>query len=64
MVLRWELQRGVLVNPRSWEAAHMAENLDVFGFSLDDSDDAAIAGVLVPGPVPNNKVCPDPTTIP
>ncbi len=40
--LRWHFQRGVVVIPRSSQKAHIAENLSIFDFSLDDSDLASI----------------------
>lgn len=36
--LRWHYQRGVVAIPRSSQKAHMAENLDIFDFELDESD--------------------------
>lgn len=41
--LRWHLQRGVVAIPRSSQKAHIAENLNIFDFSLDDADLASIA---------------------
>ena len=35
-MLRWGLQRGRSVVPKSTEPAHIAENLDVFDFELTD----------------------------
>ncbi len=43
MVLRWHLQLGNVVIPKSVTPARIAENLDVFGFALDDSDLAQLA---------------------
>jgi 2,5-diketo-D-gluconate reductase A len=43
--LRWHFQRGVVVIPRSTQKAHIAENLDIFDFSLDDSDLASISAL-------------------
>jgi len=40
--LRWHLQRGIVAIPRSVQKAHIAENLNVFDFSLDDADLASI----------------------
>jgi diketogulonate reductase-like aldo/keto reductase len=44
--LRWGLQRtrGVVI-PRSANATHMAENMDVFGIELTDAEMAALAGL-------------------
>jgi aryl-alcohol dehydrogenase-like predicted oxidoreductase len=44
--LRWGLQRtrGVVI-PRSANATHMRDNMDVFGFALSDAEMAALAGL-------------------
>ena len=41
--LKWHHQRGIIAIPRSSKKAHIEENLNIFDFSLDDSDMAAIA---------------------
>ena len=41
--LRWLNQRGIVTIPRSSNKDHMIENLDIFDFTLDASDMAAIA---------------------
>ena len=43
IVLRWHIQLGNVVIPKSVTPARIAENIDIFGFSLDDADMAAIA---------------------
>lgn len=43
VVLRWHHQLGVLPIPKSANAARRAENLDIFGFALDEADMASIA---------------------
>lgn len=43
VVLRWNLQRGVVVNPGSSDPAHIRENLDIFDFSLTDEEMQQIA---------------------
>ena len=45
IVLRWHLQRGDVVFPKSTHRDRMAENLDVFGFELDDAAMAAISAL-------------------
>lgn len=42
IVLRWEIQRGLLVIPRSKNPAHIAENIRLFDFALSSEDMAAI----------------------
>jgi 2,5-diketo-D-gluconate reductase A len=41
--LRWHFQRGIVAIPRSSQKAHIAENLNIFDFSLDDSDLSSIS---------------------
>jgi 2,5-diketo-D-gluconate reductase A len=41
-VLRWHVQSGLVTVPKSADPARLAENLDVFGFTLDEDDIAAI----------------------
>ena len=43
VVLRWLVQRGVVVIPKTVRPERMAENLDVFGFSLTTEEMARIA---------------------
>ena len=45
VILRWHLQRGVAVIPKTVHQARMAENLDVFGFSLTAKEMEAVAGM-------------------
>ena len=41
--LRWHFHRGIVAIPRSSQKAHIAENVNIFDFSLDDSDLASIS---------------------
>ncbi|WP_127819592.1 aldo/keto reductase [Microbacterium sp. CPCC 204701] len=41
-VLRWHLQQGFIVFPKSVRRERLEENLDVFGFELSDAEMAAI----------------------
>jgi 2,5-diketo-D-gluconate reductase A len=41
-VIRWHLQKGNIVFPKSVRRERLAENLDVFGFTLTDDEVAAI----------------------
>lgn len=43
IILRWNLQRGVVVIPGSSNSAHMKENMDIFDFSLTPEDMKTIA---------------------
>lgn len=43
VVLRWLVQRKVVVIPKTVSAERMAQNLDIFGFSLSDDHVAQIA---------------------
>ena len=43
VMLRWHIQRGVVVIPKSTHYERMVENLNVFDFALSDEDMAAIA---------------------
>ena len=45
VILRWDLQRGVVVIPGSGNPEHILENLDLFGFALDAEEMAAIAAL-------------------
>ncbi|GAB1340585.1 aldo/keto reductase [Streptomyces sp. E-15] len=56
VVLRWHLQLGNIVIPKSVTPARMRENLDVFDFTLSDEEMAAIAALdrgLRTGPDPD-----------
>jgi len=56
VILRWHIEQGFVVTPRSGTPSHIDENLDVFDFSLDERDMRAIAAMDDPdgriGPVP------------
>ena len=42
VILRWDLQRGIVVIPGSSNPEHIKENLDLFGFELTEEEVAAI----------------------
>ena len=55
VVLRWHVQLGNIVFPKSMHPERMRENIDVFDFELADDDVAAISGLNVDG-----RLGPDP----
>jgi 2,5-diketo-D-gluconate reductase A len=52
-ILRWHIQHGLVVIPKSNDRGRMAQNFDVFGFELTaaemDAIDALETGVRVGG---------------
>ncbi|MFD9726899.1 aldo/keto reductase [Streptomyces sp. NPDC059072] len=58
IVLRWHLQLGNIVIPKSVTPSRIRENLDVFGFELEDGDVAALEA-LGAGPA-GRRIGPDP----
>jgi diketogulonate reductase-like aldo/keto reductase len=38
VILRWDLQRSIVVIPGSSNPNHIKENLDLFGFELTDEE--------------------------
>jgi 2,5-diketo-D-gluconate reductase A len=45
VVLRWEVQQGIVTIPKSGDAERQRSNLDIFGFTLDDAEMAALAAL-------------------
>ncbi len=45
VILRWNLQKGVVVIPGSGNPDHIRENLDLFGFELTDEEMGRINGL-------------------
>lgn len=45
VILRWHMQRGVVVIPKSTHCERMVENFNVFDFTLSDEDMTAIAAL-------------------
>lgn len=45
VILRWHLQRDIIVIPKSVHAERIAQNIDVFDFSLTDEEMSMIASI-------------------
>ena len=58
IVLRWHIQQGLIVIPKSTHAERIRANIDVFDFVLDADDMAGIGGL----DRPDGKMLPDPST--
>jgi diketogulonate reductase-like aldo/keto reductase len=57
VVLRWHVQQGTIVIPKSVNPQRMRQNIDLFGFELTDEDMAAISGLDSP-----HRIGADPAT--
>jgi diketogulonate reductase-like aldo/keto reductase len=58
VILRWHLDLGNVIIPKSVNPDRIASNLDLFDFELDDQDGAQIAGLDA-----GHRVGPDPDTL-
>lgn len=58
VVLRWHLQLGLVVFPKSVTPSRIKENIEIFDFALDDADLAAITGLDA-----GTRIGPDPATL-
>ena len=59
VVLRWHIQRGDIVLPKSVTPERITSNLELFDFGLDDSDMAAISAL---GKGESGRIGPNPDT--
>ena len=46
--LRWQVQQGIPVIPKSSNPAHLAENLDMFSWKLSVEDNDALTQAIAP----------------
>lgn len=58
VVIRWHVQLGLIVIPKSVTPARIVQNLDVFGFVLDADDMAAMASL----DTADGRIGPDPAS--
>lgn len=56
VILRWQFQKGCVSIPKSSRPIRMRQNLDIFGFALDDRDMAALDGLGAEG----RRICDPP----
>lgn len=59
VVLRWHIQNGLVVIPKSVTPSRLRENIDVFDFTLNDDDMRVLASL----DSPDGRVGPDPDAL-
>lgn len=62
IVLRWEWQQGILINPRTMNVTHMVDNRNIFEWGLTEQEMTTISQLQAPTNKP--KVDGDPHNIP
>lgn len=55
IILRWDVQSGIVTIPKSVKEARIRENADIFDFELDDADMKAVDALNL-----NQRIGPDP----
>ena len=50
VILRWLVQQGFVVTPKSADPLRLAQNLDIFGFALSADEMAAVGALDRPDP--------------
>ncbi|WP_104104956.1 aldo/keto reductase [Arthrobacter sp. 08Y14] len=56
VVLRWDIQSGIVTIPKSANPERMAQNLDIFDFELDDREMTALDTLETDAPVTDSDV--------
>lgn len=56
IVLRWDLQSGIVTIPKSANPQRMAENLDIVAFTLEAEDMSSLDGLETGGPISDSDV--------
>lgn len=55
IILRWDVQKGVITIPKSTKAHRLKENADIFDFALSDEDMKRLSDLNE-----NKRIGPDP----
>jgi 2,5-diketo-D-gluconate reductase A len=58
IMLRWCVEQGAIVLPKSKQADRVLSNIDIFDFKLDDTDMAELKGLDS-----DHRTCWDPTHV-
>ena len=45
VLLRWHIEEGIVPVPRAGDEKHLAQNIDVFDFTLSSEDMATLSGL-------------------
>ncbi len=61
VILRWHVQLGHVILPKSSSEKRMGDNLDLYGFELSEEQMASITALGAKGEP--QRTCPDPATV-